>query len=273
MRPLSYLKTKIVPAGIRPLTILYGLFRQITLELSLQTEMQMYLGLFEKEIHSWIEALTRNIATAIDAGAAYGEYTVFFLMKTNADAVYAFEPGTDLHGRLRKNLQLNSLNGSNRLKLFSHCLGSATSEGVMSLDSLLSEISFPCFIKVDVDGEEEEILKGAERLNQRKGVRWLIETHSHNLEVACETRLRRANFKTVIIPNAWWRAVLPELRPVRHNRWLAAWNDDAMQRHGSISDVYRTFADDYDHPGAKLCSSISANLGKPFGNNPVNSLS
>src|SRR5882762_187574 len=50
MRPLSYLKKKIVPTGIRPLTILYGPFRQITLELSLQTEMQMYLGLFEKEV-------------------------------------------------------------------------------------------------------------------------------------------------------------------------------------------------------------------------------
>ena len=74
MRLLSYLKTKIVPSGIRPLTILYGPFRQITLELSLQTEMQMYLGLFEKEIHPWIEALTCNIATAIDAGAAYGKY-------------------------------------------------------------------------------------------------------------------------------------------------------------------------------------------------------
>ena len=37
MRPLSYLKTKIVPAGIRPLTVLYGPFRQITLELSRET--------------------------------------------------------------------------------------------------------------------------------------------------------------------------------------------------------------------------------------------
>jgi hypothetical protein len=231
MRPLSYLKTKIIPAGVRPLTILRGPFRRIKLELSLQTEMQMYLGLFEKEIHFWIEALTCNIATAIDAGAAYGEYTLFLLMRTNADAVYAFEPCTDLHGRLRNNLQLNSLKDSNRLKLFSHCLGSTATEDVISLDSLLLEFGFPCFVKVDVDGEEEEILKGAERLNQRQGVRWLIETHSHDLEIACEARLRRANFKTVIIPNAWWRAVLPELRPCGHNRWLAAWNDDAVQRH------------------------------------------
>jgi hypothetical protein len=228
MRPLSYIKTKLLPAGVRPHTVIHGPFRQIKLELSLQTEMQMYLGLFEQETHFWIEALTRNIATAIDAGAAYGEHTLFMLMRTNADAVYAFEPARDLHARLRNNLRLNSLKDTNRLKLFSHCLGSTVSEGVMSLDLLLPEISFPCFIKIDVDGEEEEILKGAELLNQRQGVRWLIETHSRDLETVCETRLRRANFETVIIPNAWWRAILPELRPLRHNRWLAAWNDDAV---------------------------------------------
>jgi hypothetical protein len=102
------------------------------------------------------------LLTAIDAGAGYGEYTVFFLMKTNAGAVYAFEPRTDLHGRLRNN-QLKSLKDTNRLKLFSHCLGSTASEVVMSLDSLLPEIRFPCFIKVDVDGAEEEILKSTTR--------------------------------------------------------------------------------------------------------------
>jgi hypothetical protein len=124
------------------------------------------------------------------------------------------------------------LKGSSGLKLFSHCLGFTVFEGVMSLDSLLPGISFPCFIKVDVDGEEEEILKGSERLNQRQGVRWLIETLSHDLELACEARLRRATFKTVIIPNATVASRLPELRPCGHNPWLAVWNDDAVQRHG-----------------------------------------
>src|SRR5258705_11943378 len=80
MRPLSYFKNKFVPAGTLPRAILHGPFREIILELSLQTQMQMYLGLFEKETHFWIKALTRNIATAIDAGAAYGEHTLFLLM-------------------------------------------------------------------------------------------------------------------------------------------------------------------------------------------------
>ena len=114
MRPLSYLKNKLVPLGSGPRTILHGPFREITLELSLQTQMQMYLGLFEKETHFWVEALTRDIATAVDAGAAFGEHTLFLLMKTDAEVVYAFEPATDLHEVLRKNLSLNSLKGSNR---------------------------------------------------------------------------------------------------------------------------------------------------------------
>jgi len=124
------------------------------------------------------------------------------------------------------NIHLNDFAHSRRLKLFDCCLGSERTRDVLTLDSVLPQIGLPCFIKVDVDGEEEKVLHGAERLNQERGVRWLVETHSPYLENACQTVLRRAGFKTVIIPNAWWRALVPELRPSEHNRWLAAWNDD-----------------------------------------------
>jgi len=101
-RALSFLKNKAVPAGIRPRRVIRGPFRDITLELSLHTEMQMYLGLFEKETHFWLETLTRNIVTGVDVGAAYGEYTLFLLMRTAAEMVYAFEPGKHVHDRFRK---------------------------------------------------------------------------------------------------------------------------------------------------------------------------
>lgn len=227
-RPLSFLKNMFVPSAISPRTILHGPLRRITLDLSLKTQMQTYLGLFEKEVHFWLEALTSNIATGIDVGAAHGEYTLFLLLKTSAEFIYAFEPHTDFHAVIRRNLHLNALDGSSRLRLSSQLVGASASGDVVSLDSLAPQISFPCFIKVDVDGGEEEILKGAEHFNRQKGIRWLIETHSRDLEAACEARLKRANFKTAIIPNAWWRVFLPELRPCEQNRWLAAWNDDAI---------------------------------------------
>jgi hypothetical protein len=76
---------------------------------------------------------------------------------------------------------------------------------------------------MDVDGAEAEILKGASLLNGLGGVRWLIETHSRDLERECVEQLKAAGFETRIIRNAWWRVLIPELRPVEQNRWLAAW--------------------------------------------------
>ena len=78
---------------------------------------------------------------------------------------------------------------------------------------------------MDVDGAEAEILKGATALNRMAGVRWLIETHSKDLERECVKQLEAAGFENRIIRNAWWRVVIPELRPIEHNRWLAAWKE------------------------------------------------
>jgi hypothetical protein len=91
------------------------------------------------------------------------------------------------------------------------------------LDSLASSVQLPCFIKMDVDGAEAEILEGAATLNGLGGVRWLIETHSKTLESQCIEQLKAAGFETRIIRNAWWRVFIPEQRPIEHNRWLAAW--------------------------------------------------
>jgi len=228
LRTLSYLKSRIVPSNRRPLEILRGPFRGIRMNLTLQSQSQFFLGLFEKETHSWLRSLTRNVQTAVDAGAAYGEHTLYFLLRTQAKTVLAFEPDKDLHAAIHQNLDLNPPIATHRLELSGSFLGSTAAQNIESLDALLTRITFPCFIKVDVDGGEEEILRGATLLNRKSGVRWLIETHSLDLELACERRLKEAGFKTVIIPNAWWRKIIPEQRPGNHNRWLAAWNDSAV---------------------------------------------
>jgi hypothetical protein len=66
-------------------------------------------------------------------------------------------------------------------------------------------------------------LRGTVGINKMPGVRWIIETHSLDLENGCIELLRSAGFQTRVIPNGWWRVFIPELRPIAHNRWLAAW--------------------------------------------------
>ncbi len=226
MRLLSALKNMVVRPERKPLEILTGPFKGIKMDLSLRDQAQVYLGLFEQETHPWLKRLSEGLRTAVDIGAAHGEYTLFFLMKTAATKVYAFEPDASCLPLLDENLRLNGMVQSHRLEISTKLVGDCETEQQIRLDSLAASIETPCLIKMDVDGAEERVLEGAKTLNSCSGVRWLIETHSKQLEVACMKILSVAGFQTRIIRNGWWRVVVPELRPGAHNRWLAAWKDD-----------------------------------------------
>jgi FkbM family methyltransferase len=243
---ITPIKHILLPDTVRPRTIVTGPFRGITLELSLQS-LQVYLGLYERETYGWIGQLSKGIQTAIDIGAATGVYTLYFLAKTAAK-VYAFEPNTRMLDVLDRNLVVNGLQGTKRLVISGDFLGGPPAPSrsscdkllqdaglapewaevtdkvqVTQLDSMLDIIKTPCLIKVDVDGGEVAILRGAAEINRMPGVHWIIETHSLDLENGCIELLRGAGFQTRVIPNGWWRVFIPEQRPIPHNRWLAAW--------------------------------------------------
>ena len=227
MRLLSAIKTAVVPTEAKPRTILFGPFRGIRFEISLRDRLQMYLGLYEQETHSWIKRLSQGIKCGVDIGAAEGEWALFFLKSSSADKVLAFEPSAVCLSIFRRNLALNNLQpDSEHLTIRQELVGQENSSNMISLDSLINSIQRPCFIKMDVDGAEEDILLGARELNRLSGVRWLVETHSADLEKACIRLFSEAGFQTKVIRNAWWRIILPEVRPLAHNRWLAAWKAD-----------------------------------------------
>ncbi len=230
MRVLSKIKNLCVPAARRPRKILSGPFKQIEMFLSLQEQTQVFLGLFEREVYPWLWKLANGVATAIDIGAAHGEYSLFFLKKTAARKVWLFEPDSAMMECLRQNLQLNGFGNSPRIVLSKKLVGPSINERQINLDSLEPQIEFPCTIKMDVDGYEEEILKGAQTLNSRRGVNWLIETHSAELEDVCLRTLTSQGFHVAVIRNAWWRVFVPEQRPIAHNRWLAAWKDGSTRQ-------------------------------------------
>jgi hypothetical protein len=226
MRLVSNLKNLLVSSERKPRRILAGPFKDIVMGLSLRSQTQIYLGLFEKEIHPWLNRLSQGIATAIDIGAAHGEYTLYFLQKTRATKVLAFEPDASLLSCLNENLALNGIDQLERLEISTKFVGISNTEHEIRLDSLAPSLHGPCFIKMDVDGAEEKVLNGANTINALTDVRWLIETHSSQLELLCERILTAAGFQIRIIPNARWRVLVPEQRPIEHNRWLAAWKSN-----------------------------------------------
>ena len=191
------------------------------MSLDLQSDTQLWLGAFEREIGSWLCRFAQGVAVGIDVGAGNGEYTLFLLLRTKAKQVVAFEPDPDCIELLRLNLSLNHLVASERLVIVTSPAGKGPTE--ISLDSLDIHTSGPCLIKIDVEGHEASVLRSAARLLRRKDVRLIIETHSADVEGQCLAILGEANFVTQVVGQAGWRALLPENRPIAHNRWLVAW--------------------------------------------------
>ena len=219
---LSRLKGLVAPAGIAPRAIKGGLLKGVRMHLDLASQTQMYLGLWEREIQGWSRRLCAGIRTALDVGAAPGDYTLYCLMKTPAEQVFAFDPSVKGCASLNANIALNPGNLAQRLIVTHKLVGTRDNETECSLDSFLSRVKSPCFTKIDVEGAEANVLKGATGLLKLPAARWLIETHSLEQENECIDILRQNDYLTHIIPNAWWRCILPELRPIEHNRWLVA---------------------------------------------------
>ena len=192
------------------------------MELDLRGQTQVYLGLFEREVHPWVTELSRGIHTAIDIGSAQGEYLLYFLRRTAAQQVLGFEPDQACWPALHRNLALNSLTGDPRLTLSSQFISGSEGERQISLDSLLPRIGGPCLVKMDVDGQEANILAGAPHFLNLAPARWIVETHSPELEREVIGLFRDAGYQTRILGQAWWRLFVPEHRPGAQNRWLVA---------------------------------------------------
>lgn len=213
----------------RPHRIWTGAFRGLTLHLDASNSMQVILGFYERETYRYLRKLSTGIGTAIDIGAAQGEYSIFFLKTARAQSVLAFEPHPENRETFQENLKSNDLDSDERLKIIRKYLGRREETDWTTLDSFTAGLCEPVFIKMDVDGAEVEVLWGAKKLLGLRRVRLLIETHSAELEDQCVRILDESGFSTKIIHNGWWRSIVRDQRPIAHNRWLIGYRSSDLR--------------------------------------------
>ena len=203
-------------------TILAGPNRGITLLLRKRGDRQKRLGLYECEVNGFYTRWIKPGMTVYDIGAADGDTTLPFARRVGAaGCVYAFEPDDEPFGhlyRLNQNLKLNP-DLAPRIEVVCRAVGNA-----FRLDDFPFPPSPPDFVKVDVDGQEFEVLESAHKILAVSRPVWLIEVHSQDLEDHCRATFDRADYATKVIRQAWWRPLLGlrEGRPIPYNAWLAA---------------------------------------------------
>ena len=155
---------------------------------------------YEARLLALVQALgiVNEKSTVCDVGANIGNHTVYFACIMKAARVLSFEPQAHCYETLRRNIELNGLekrtvihnclvgaeNGSGQMERFnSRNLGgtafSASKSGDVKLVTL--DTSVPAkdlakldLIKIDVEGMQIEVLKGAKNiLTKRKPAIWV----------------------------------------------------------------------------------------------------
>jgi hypothetical protein len=118
---------------------------------------------------------------------------------------------------VRINVELNNSRG---IDIFEKYLGTKSDQ--VRLDSLAVPRQTIGFIKLDADFAETDILKSGEGLLRESRPLLLVETYSAALERDCSNFLASLGYEITVIPNAWWRVLVPEQRPTDYNCWLWA---------------------------------------------------
>lgn len=147
----------------------------------------------------------------VDVGAQYADYSVIW-SKLYGASVVAYEPIRASFDEATANIQLNHADvriycaavgdgsyikaniGKDRMLRKDHV---GESYPTLALDEQGSDI--PSLIKVDVEGFEMEVLRGAEATLRRYRPRMIVETHSTDLRLAVCHYMSGIGYENVII--------------------------------------------------------------------------
>lgn len=179
--------------------------RDVTFERFGGPSIERYLSssrFYEPDMLQYIEAL-RLPGAYVDAGAYVGTHSIFFALYCPPSTVHAFEPVAEFHQVLARNVAANA--AADRIRLHAVGLSDVVQtvetelEGRRSvidcrrLDDLIDEpISL---IKVDVEGMELVVLRGAERLIERHRPLMFLEAHTEELRGALAAYLDRFGYQ------------------------------------------------------------------------------
>ena len=197
---------------LRRVRVLSGAARGMRMELDLRRERAYWFGSYERRTQDAIAAYLAPGAVFFDIGAHVGFFT---LCAIRAGArVHAFEPAPANAARLRRNAELNDANvevveaavwdGVTPVRLVRRSSASewriaeprdggwraSTPEGTARTDDLADEVAAttldayvaahepPALLKIDAEGAETEILRGASAVLRDHGPALICEVHT-----------------------------------------------------------------------------------------------
>jgi methyltransferase FkbM-like protein len=215
----SRLKRVLLPAPA-PRRLPFGPARGLRLAVDFSHQTRLYLGLYELELNRHLRRLARPGARSFDVGGQIG-YDALVLVNLSRAPVVSFEADAHTFQALGGNIALNPDLAPLVRTVNAYVDSVGEAPGCVTLDAVaFGQGGFvPDLIKIDVDGGEIEVLRGAARILASRRPHLIVETHSPELEDECGRLLAEVGYRPRIVHQRRW---LADFRPVEHNRWLVA---------------------------------------------------
>lgn len=211
---LLRLPLRLIPPEL-PLPILQGPLRGYRW-VAASSNHGCWLGSYEHAKQRLFARMLHSGDVVFDLGANVGFYTLLAAAKVgDAGRVIAFEPLPDNVRRIHQHLRLNHVknvrvmegavglrNGTARFEPHaSNAMGKISTKGsvdvsLFSLDALTDSktIPDPALMKVDVEGAEFDVLRGASRMLERARPAILLATHGSAVHRECCDFLSSAGY-------------------------------------------------------------------------------
>jgi len=196
-----------------------GRLRGLALDIDPRVHKEMIVGRYEPHLAAAMEDILNLDDVAFDVGAHVGYFSL--LMATcvgPGGRVIAFEPDPVVFHRLERSVRLNSPTPGGAIKPLAAAAGAVAGTGrfargsdsstgklsdggefevlVTTLDDTAAQHGIPSLVKIDVEGEELDTLRGAVKLLRTGSTSFIIEAHSEELERACVEVLGRYGYRT-----------------------------------------------------------------------------
>ena len=215
------IKKLFVGSGEELREIKFGVAKGIKMQIDADSKAQRILGLDEKEIQSDFKKYAVKADYFFDIGASDGYYSLIYKKLNTPGKIFAFEVKEDLTLEMEKNFSINHFDFKD-VSLIKKFVSNFEDEKHTSIDTVFTSKGKNLFFKIDVDGGEMEVLNGLKNTIANNNCFFIIETHTKKLEEDCLAFIQNCAYSTTIIDNAFWRTIIPEDRPIEHNRWFSA---------------------------------------------------
>lgn len=206
------LKNVISPKGSAFRRLPFGPAAGAVMKIDFRHHATLYLGQYERELATYFRRLLKRNFRCYDVGGQSGYDALLMAMATGAEVV-TFECDHSAAEELRDTVSRNRL----AITVVEAFVGDRDARGRVTLDSATRTTFTPDFIKIDVEGAEDAVLRGASRILSERKPAMIVEVHGMVQEEACRKILLDYGYSIEVVNQRRWGK---ENRPIAHNRWL-----------------------------------------------------